>query len=103
MFVIGGVTFSETRSAYEVSEAYKSCEVVIGKLALGKGAVCAVLRVGLQNVRIILLRAPLLVHHANTIARVFLKTMHFKSIFAGYLKCLMFARIFFCHKTLRTK
>uniref|UniRef100_A0A8C9NF11 Syntaxin binding protein 3 n=1 Tax=Serinus canaria TaxID=9135 RepID=A0A8C9NF11_SERCA len=30
VFVIGGVTFSETRSAYEVSEAYKSCEVVIG-------------------------------------------------------------------------
>ncbi|NXF22348.1 STXB3 protein, partial [Rhodinocichla rosea] len=30
VFVIGGVTYSETRSAYQVSEAYKSCEVVIG-------------------------------------------------------------------------
>ncbi|KFO56515.1 Syntaxin-binding protein 3, partial [Corvus brachyrhynchos] len=30
IFVIGGVTHSEMRSAYEVSEAYKSCEVVIG-------------------------------------------------------------------------
>ncbi|RLW05805.1 hypothetical protein DV515_00004987 [Chloebia gouldiae] len=30
VFVIGGVTYSETRSAYEVTEAYKSCEVVIG-------------------------------------------------------------------------
>ncbi|KAJ7409248.1 Syntaxin-binding protein 3 [Willisornis vidua] len=30
IFVIGGVTYSEMRSAYEVSEAYKSCEVVIG-------------------------------------------------------------------------
>ncbi|XP_041335448.1 syntaxin-binding protein 3 isoform X4 [Pyrgilauda ruficollis] len=30
VFVIGGVMYSEMRSAYEVSEAYKSCEVVIG-------------------------------------------------------------------------
>ncbi|NXN90881.1 STXB3 protein, partial [Rhinopomastus cyanomelas] len=30
VFVIGGITYSETRSAYEVSQAYKSCEVVIG-------------------------------------------------------------------------
>ncbi|XP_013224065.2 syntaxin-binding protein 3 isoform X1 [Columba livia] len=30
IFVIGGITYSEMRSAYEVSEAYKSCEVVIG-------------------------------------------------------------------------
>ncbi|OWK57955.1 Syntaxin-binding protein 3 [Lonchura striata] len=30
VFVIGGVTYSEMRSAYEVTEAYKSCEVVIG-------------------------------------------------------------------------
>lgn len=37
IFVIGGVTYSEMRSAYEVSEAYKSCEVVIGKLAMAEG------------------------------------------------------------------
>lgn len=37
VFVIGGVTYSEMRSAYEVSEAYKACEVVIGKLAVGCG------------------------------------------------------------------
>ncbi|KAM9283053.1 syntaxin-binding protein 3 [Morus bassanus] len=30
IFVIGGITYSEMRSAYEVSQAYKSCEVVIG-------------------------------------------------------------------------
>ncbi|XP_042660158.1 syntaxin-binding protein 3 isoform X1 [Tyto alba] len=30
MFVIGGITYSEMRSAYEVSQAYKSCEVFIG-------------------------------------------------------------------------
>ncbi|EMP40093.1 Syntaxin-binding protein 3 [Chelonia mydas] len=30
VFVIGGITYSEMRSAYEVSQAYKSCEVVIG-------------------------------------------------------------------------
>ncbi|KAK2540369.1 Stxbp3 [Columba guinea] len=30
IFVIGGITYSEMRSAYQVSEAYKSCEVVIG-------------------------------------------------------------------------
>uniref|UniRef100_A0A8D2QIF7 Syntaxin binding protein 3 n=1 Tax=Zonotrichia albicollis TaxID=44394 RepID=A0A8D2QIF7_ZONAL len=30
VFVIGGVTYSETRCAYQVSEAYTSCEVVIG-------------------------------------------------------------------------
>ncbi|XP_059334078.1 syntaxin-binding protein 3 isoform X3 [Ammospiza nelsoni] len=30
VFVIGGVTYSETRCAYQVSEAYASCEVVIG-------------------------------------------------------------------------
>lgn len=37
IFVIGGITYSEMRSAYEVSQAYKSCEVIIGKLILGKG------------------------------------------------------------------
>uniref|UniRef100_A0A8C8B1F3 Syntaxin binding protein 3 n=1 Tax=Otus sunia TaxID=257818 RepID=A0A8C8B1F3_9STRI len=30
IFVIGGITYSEMRAAYEVSQAYKSCEVVIG-------------------------------------------------------------------------
>ncbi|KFP23900.1 Syntaxin-binding protein 3, partial [Colius striatus] len=30
IFVIGGITYSEMRSAYEVSQAYRSCEVVIG-------------------------------------------------------------------------
>ncbi|XP_074762837.1 syntaxin-binding protein 3 isoform X1 [Athene noctua] len=30
IFVIGGITYSEMRTAYEVSQAYKSCEVVIG-------------------------------------------------------------------------
>uniref|UniRef100_A0A8B9NQA5 Syntaxin binding protein 3 n=1 Tax=Accipiter nisus TaxID=211598 RepID=A0A8B9NQA5_9AVES len=30
IFVIGGITYSEMRSAYEVSQVYKSCEVVIG-------------------------------------------------------------------------
>ncbi|XP_039185526.1 syntaxin-binding protein 3 [Crotalus tigris] len=30
VFVIGGITYSETRCAYEVSQAYKSCEVIIG-------------------------------------------------------------------------
>ncbi|XP_067997050.1 syntaxin-binding protein 3 isoform X1 [Melanerpes formicivorus] len=30
IFVIGGITYSEMRSAYEVAQAYKSCEVVIG-------------------------------------------------------------------------
>lgn len=37
IFVIGGITYSEMRSAYEVSQAHKSCEVVIGKLVLRKG------------------------------------------------------------------
>ncbi|POI25149.1 hypothetical protein CIB84_011101 [Bambusicola thoracicus] len=30
IFVIGGITYSEMRSAYEVSQTYKSCEVIIG-------------------------------------------------------------------------
>ncbi|KAI6064091.1 Syntaxin-binding protein 3 isoform X1 [Aix galericulata] len=30
IFVIGGITYSEMRSAYEVSQAHKSCEVIIG-------------------------------------------------------------------------
>uniref|UniRef100_A0A663ELS1 Syntaxin binding protein 3 n=3 Tax=Neoaves TaxID=3078114 RepID=A0A663ELS1_AQUCH len=33
IFVIGGITYSEMRSAYEVSQVYKSCEVVIGTLS----------------------------------------------------------------------
>lgn len=33
MFIVGGVTFSEMRSAYEVSETGKNWEVVIGMLA----------------------------------------------------------------------
>lgn len=37
IFVIGGITYSEMRSAYEVSQTYKSCEVIVGKLVLGKG------------------------------------------------------------------
>ena len=43
IFVIGGITYSEMRSAYEVSQVYKSCEVVIGKLVLGKGRCVGVL------------------------------------------------------------
>lgn len=37
LFVIGGITYSEMRCAYEVSQAFKSCEVIIGKPSLGKG------------------------------------------------------------------
>lgn len=48
MFVIGGVTYSEMRCAYQVSETYKSCEVVIGKLAVGKG------EVGLEMILVVL-------------------------------------------------
>ena len=29
--MIGGITYSEMRCAYEVSQAHKSCEVIIGK------------------------------------------------------------------------
>lgn len=81
VFVIGGVTHSETRSAYEVSEAYKSCEVVIGELALGERGLCAVLNVLLENVSSIFLRFPLLVHHIDTVASVFLRTVHSKASF----------------------
>lgn len=31
VFVLGGICFSEMRSAYEVNQAVKSCEVIIGK------------------------------------------------------------------------
>lgn len=34
VFVIGGITYSEMRCAYEVSQARKSCEVIIGKTFL---------------------------------------------------------------------
>uniref|UniRef100_A0A672UPV0 Syntaxin binding protein 3 n=1 Tax=Strigops habroptila TaxID=2489341 RepID=A0A672UPV0_STRHB len=40
IFVIGGITYSEMRSAYEVSQAYKSCEVVIGKLPVSFLKLC---------------------------------------------------------------
>ncbi|CAF96103.1 unnamed protein product, partial [Tetraodon nigroviridis] len=30
VFVLGGICFSEMRSAYEVNQAVKSCEVIIG-------------------------------------------------------------------------
>ncbi|XP_042729956.1 syntaxin-binding protein 3 isoform X1 [Lagopus leucura] len=30
LFVMGGITYSEMRCAYEVSQAFKSCEVIIG-------------------------------------------------------------------------
>lgn len=53
IFVIGGITYSEMRSAYEVSQVYKSCEVVIGKLVLRKEwYVGGLLHVFLENVRI---------------------------------------------------
>lgn len=51
IFVIGGITYSEMRSAYEVSQVYKSCEVVIGKLALGRVG-RGLLHVFLENLRI---------------------------------------------------
>lgn len=70
VFVIGGVTYSEMRSAYEVSEAYKSCEVVIGELTMREGGLCAVLQVVLGNGSGILLGFPLLVHHTDTTVSV---------------------------------
>lgn len=34
IFVLGGICFSEMRSAYEVNQAVKSCEVIIGKIRI---------------------------------------------------------------------
>jgi syntaxin-binding protein 1 len=31
LFVLGGVTYSEMRCAYEISESFKNWEIVIGK------------------------------------------------------------------------
>lgn len=31
IFVIGGISFSEMRSAYEVTQSVKSCEVILGE------------------------------------------------------------------------
>lgn len=57
-------------------------KLLLVSLPWQKGGVCAVLRVVLENVRIIFLRFPLLVYHANTIANVFLKTLHLKASFS---------------------
>lgn len=32
IFVLGGICFSEMRTAYEVNKAVKSCEVIIGEI-----------------------------------------------------------------------
>uniref|UniRef100_A0A8C6VQ92 Syntaxin binding protein 3 n=1 Tax=Naja naja TaxID=35670 RepID=A0A8C6VQ92_NAJNA len=42
VFVIGGITYSETRCAYEVSQAYKSCEVIIGKLSFKNSCIALI-------------------------------------------------------------
>lgn len=56
-------------------------KLLLVSLPCQKGGVCAVLCVVLENVRIIFPRFPLLVYHANTIANVFLKTLHLKASF----------------------
>lgn len=45
VFVVGGITYSEMRAAYEVTKAVKNWEVIIGKISwpLVTGGSCFVL------------------------------------------------------------